>query len=284
MNTTNDALRSILQKAQDGHKVEDGDFYDPEGFLRCGKCHDRRETLAQFPGEPEPRKVPCVCKCRQEAVEAEAKQKELEETVSRLRGISLMDERLVTATFDSFIVKEKNAKCHRLLMSYADRFDEMLAKSQGLILYGSVGTGKTFGAACIANRLLDNGISVVMTSFVKLIDELRRFDDDATTTINRMMKTKLLIIDDLGAERDTSFALEKVYDIIDTRYRTRLPMILTTNMNVADMLNEDDPRYARIYDRIFEMCVPIPFEGVSWRKIEAAKRNDKMRAFMEGSG
>ncbi len=284
MNATNDALRSILQKAQDGHKVEDGDFYDPEGFLRCGKCHDRRETLVQFPGENEPRKVPCVCKCRQEAAEAEAKQKELEETVSRLRGISLMDERLVTATFDAFIVKEKNAKCHRLLKSYADRFDEMLVKSQGLILYGSVGTGKTFGAACIANQLLDNGISVVMTSFVKLIDELRRFDDDATATVNRMMKTKLLIIDDLGAERDTSFALEKVYDIIDTRYRTKLPMILTTNMNVTDMLNEDDPRYARIYDRIFEMCVPIPFEGVSWRKIEAAKRNDKMRAFMEGSG
>lgn len=282
MNSVADTLAGVIQKAQEGHTVEPGDFYDDEGYLVCGKCGDRRETIVQFPGDEAPRKVPSMCKCRWEAREEERKRIELEETIKRVREFSLMDERLQNATFDNFIVKEKNAKCHRLLKSYADRFDEMYEKSQGLILYGSVGTGKTFGAACIANQLLSQGTSVVMTSFVKLIDELRGFDEDADRKIQRMMRVKLLIIDDLGAERDTSFALEKVYNIIDARYRSKKPLILTTNLNMVDMLNEDDVRYSRIYDRIFEMCIPIPFEGISWRKAEAAKRNDRMREFMEG--
>ena len=282
MNMVNDVLSGIVQNARTGHHAEPGDYIDDEGFLVCGKCNTRREYLIKLPGDEGEQKVPSLCKCRQEAIEEEERKRKLDEEIKRLRDLSLMDERLETATFDNFIVKDKNAKCHRLLKSYADRFDEMLEKSQGLILYGSVGTGKTYGAACIANQLLNSGISVVMTSFVKLIDGTRSFDEEAERKIQRMMRVKLLIIDDLGAERDTSFALEKVYSIIDARYRSKLPLILTTNLNMADMLNEEDVRYARIYDRIFEMCVPIPFEGISWRKAEAAKRNDRMRSFMEG--
>lgn len=281
MNSLESASSSIIQKAQEGHRVEPGDFYDDKGLLICGNCKTPRESIIQFPGDDAPRKVPSMCKCRLEARETEQKRRRLEETIKHMREFSLMDERLQNATFDNFVIKEKNAKCHRLLKNYADRFDEMYEKSQGLILYGSVGTGKTFGAACIANQLLQAGTSVVMTSFVKLVDELRGFDEDVDRKIKRIMNVKLLIIDDLGAERDTSFALEKVYNIVDARYRSKRPIILTTNLNMVDMLSEDDVRYSRIYDRIFEMCIPIPFEGISWRKAEAAKRNDRMREFME---
>ena len=78
--------------------------------------------------------------------------------IAHLRDVSLMDSRLRNATFSNFIIKERNAKCHRLLKSYADRFDQMAEKSQGLLLDGSVGTGKTYGAACIATQLLDRGV------------------------------------------------------------------------------------------------------------------------------
>ena len=67
---------------------------------------------------------------------------------------------------------------------------------------------------------------------------------------------KLLIIDDLGAERGTDYALEKVYNIIDSRYLSGKPLILTTNMTLKDMQESEDIRYRRIYDRIFEMCFP----------------------------
>ncbi len=282
MTGTNDVLQSIIQRAQAGFKKEPEDYVDEEGFLVCGRCGTRRESVVTFPGEDSPHKVPSMCKCRCEAKKAEEERIALEDEIKRLRSMSLMDERMANATFSRFIEKEQNAKCHKLLKSYADRFDEMMKKNQGLILFGSVGTGKTFGAACIANQLLDQGVSVVMTSFVKLIDNARRDSDESAAMLRRMNKVKLLIIDDLGAERDTSFALERVYDIIDARYRAKLPLILTTNLTMNDMLNETDVRYSRVYDRIFEMCIPIPFEGVSWRKIEAAARNDRMRAFMEG--
>ena len=97
-----------------------------------------------------------------------------------------------------------------------------------------------------------------------------------------MNSAKLLIIDDLGAERSTDFALEKVYNIIDSRYRAGLPMILTTNLTLKEMKEATDIRYSRIYDRIFEVCYPMEFTGPSWRKVEASRRFEEMRQFLEG--
>lgn len=92
---------------------------------------------------------------------------------------------------------------------------------------------------------------------------------------------KLVIIDDLGTERNTEYALEKVYNIIDSRYRTGKPLILTTNMTVREMQETTDIRYKRIYDRIFEMCYPVRMSGRSWREKEAENRFDKMKKLME---
>lgn len=58
-------------------------------------------------------------------------------------------------------------------------------------------------------------------------------------------------------------------------------MIVTTNLTLNDMMDEQDMRYKRIYDRIFEACYPMQFTGPSWRQMEAANRFDKMQKFME---
>ena len=84
------------------------------------------------------------------------------------------------------------------------------------------------------------------------------------------------------AHRMQDFALEKVYNIVDSRYRARLPMILTTNLELSDMQRASDIRYSRIYDRIFEVCYPVRFTGSSFRKLEAKKRFDEMKSFLEG--
>ena len=145
-----------------------------------------------------------------------------------------------------------------------------------------MGTGKTFAAACIANYLLERRIPVVMTSFVKLLDSMKSFRDEDESLIVRLNKAKLLVIDDLGAERDTDFALEKVYNVVDSRYRAKRPIILTTNLSMEEMKENLDIRYTRIYDRIFEMCYPMQFKGLSWRKGEAARRYNDMKSFLEG--
>lgn len=156
----------------------------------------------------------------------------------------------------------------------------MYQESQGIIFYGPVGTGKSFTAACIANNLLDNQTSVIMTSFVKILQNIQNQDEAAY--IAMLNTAKLLILDDLGTERNTDFALEKVYNIIDSRSRSTKPMILTTNLSLEDMMNVQDIRYKRIYDRIFETCFPVEISGESFRRIAAEQRFDKMAKFMEG--
>ena len=132
-----------------------------------------------------------------------------------------------------------------------------------------------------ANELLDRRTSVVMTSFIKILKEVGTFDDD-NGKIEKMNQSKLLIIDDLGAERGTDYSLERVYDIIDSRYRSNKPIILTTNLTMEQMKNCEDIRYNRIYDRIFEMCYPVKVSGLSWRKREAASRYAATKQILEG--
>ena len=77
------------------------------------------------------------------------------------------------------------------------------------------------------------------------------------------------IIDDLGVERSTEYAMEQMFFVIDSRYRSRRPMIITTNLKLAELKNPPDLAHARIYDRILERCAPILFAGKNFREENA---------------
>ena len=69
-------------------------------------------------------------------------------------------------------------------------------------------------------------------------------------------------------------ALEQIYNIIDSRYRSRKPLIVTTNLTLTELKNPQDTAHARIYDRLLELCTPIACTGPSMRKdIGQAKLN-----------
>lgn len=289
------ALGGLMAQAQRAGQPENGDYYDSEGFLVCGKCHTRRQVevnmpdLKAVPFDPKKKvrvKMPVSCRCQAERRYQEEQMLQQDKDMRAMEALkrqSLMDERLRDVSFDSFRKTNDNAYNLKLCLRYANHFDEMLAKNQGLLFYGGVGTGKTFAAACIANHLLNQRIPVIMTSFVKLLESMQGFSEDDSALIARLNRAKLLIIDDLGAERSTDYALEKVYDIVDSRYRAKLPIILTTNLSMTELKESTDIRYTRIYDRIFEMCYPMQFKGQSWRKVEAARRFDAMKNFLEGN-
>ena len=289
------ALGGLMAQAQRAGQPENGDYYDSEGFLVCGKCHTRRQVevnmpdLKAVPFDPKKKvrvKMPVSCRCRAERRYQEEQMLQQDKDMRAMEALkrqSLMDERLRDVSFDSFRKTNDNAYNMKLCLRYANHFDEMLAKNQGLLFYGGVGTGKTFAAACIANHLLNQRIPVIMTSFVKLLESMQGFSEDDSALIARLNRAKLLIIDDLGAERSTDYALEKVYDIVDSRYRAKLPIILTTNLSMTELKESTNIRYTRIYDRIFEMCYPMQFKGQSWRKVEAARRFDAMKNFLEGN-
>lgn len=279
-----DFIEPIIRNAVRNQKVNPDDTVDENGFLICGKCRTPKQKNVEFCGEM--RKVPVLCKCGEAEVQEEKNRKakmEMEMEVDKLKKASLMDEKFRESTFASYQQNKHNARNFRLCKRYADGFDEMLAKNQGLLMYGDVGTGKSFAAACIGNQLLASCTSVVMTSFVVLLGLGQGFNgENEDKYIWRLNRAKLLIIDDLGAERSTDYALEKVYKVIDSRCRTNLPMILTTNLTLAEMQSATDTRYKRIYDRILEVCYPMEFSGTSWRERNAFNRFETMRDFLEG--
>ena len=220
-------LTPVIAAAERNHPPRDGDYLDDEGFLVCGKCHTRKQCELPIPaglfGQAEgTRKFPTLCACRQAEIEQEKRERQAQDEmrlVQDLKRNSLMDNAFREATFDNYRVDKDNDRNLKLCKRYAERFDEMLKKNMGLMFYGDVGTGKSFSAACIANHLLDRRISVVMTSFIKLLDAMQNFGNDNDAMIRKMNRAKLLIIDDLGAERGTDFALENVYHVIDSRVR-----------------------------------------------------------------
>lgn len=280
------AMMDMVKRAGDAYPEDTHDYKDENGVIICGFCHTPRETLQEFNFGGVKRIIHCpvLCKCRRAKDDLKRQQiadMQAAAALQELRSQSLMDDRLANATFSTFRITENNEKPFRYCKRYVERFDEMKSTNQGLLLHGPVGTGKSFAAACIANELLSKGVSVVMTSFVKLIERFSGFDDDTQYLIDLLNKASLLIIDDLGAERATDFSLEKVYNVIDSRYRAKLPMILTTNVTLPEMKNTTDIRYQRIYDRVFENCFPIQFSGPSWRRKEASSRFNTMKKMLE---
>lgn len=280
-----DFMAPVINNARKNAVVNPEDFKDSDGLLVCGKCGKRKQKLITLTrnGAEVPMVVPVMCKCKSDAYKQQKARDEQEkemEAISKLRKESLMDSKFRSISFKNFILNQYNEKCFRLCKRYATAFDKMMEKNMGLLMYGGVGTGKTFAAACIANYLLDQKIPVVMISFIKLLEMLEKNADN--DIIQNLQSAKLLVLDDLGAERRTSYALEKVYNIIDARYRSKLPVILTTNLTMDEMMDAESMQYERIYDRIFEMCYPLEFKGMSWRKKAAFAKSNEMEKFLNG--
>ena len=97
----------------------------------------------------------------------------------------------------------KNPKMSEVMKNYVDNFPEFKKDGKGLLLYGPVGTGKTYLAACVANALIDKDYSVLMTNFASLVNQLQGTFDGKQEYINSLNRYSLLIIDDLGTERKT---------------------------------------------------------------------------------
>ena len=277
-----DFMAPVINNARKNAVVNPEDFKDSDGLLVCGKCGKRKQKLITLTrnGAEVPMVVPVMCKCKSDAYKQQKARDEEMEAISKLRKDSLMDSRFRSISFKNFVLNQYNEKCFRLCKRYATAFDKMMEKNMGLLMYGGVGTGKTFAAACIANYLLDQKIPVVMISFIKLLEMLEKNTDN--DIIQNLQSAKLLVLDDLGAERRTSYALEKVYNIIDARYRSKLPVILTTNLTMDEMMDAESMQYERIYDRIFEMCYPLEFKGMSWRKKAAFAKSNEMEKFLNG--
>lgn len=285
MNDWSPIVAAVAKIGLKNSPAEEGDYEREDGILMCGKCHTPRRKYIDVMGRQV--LVPIPCQCRKDADEAkqleEKRQKDFE-AVQDLKKGSLIDSKFKDCTFATCKVVPDNIKQVRLCKSYADRFEQMLEKNQGLLLYGNVGTGKSYLSACIANSIMERLHSVCATSTVKIMDLARDFNaKEALANLEaKMMKADLLILDDLGAESESTYAKEIVYRVIDDRYRTQKPMVITTNLTLKQIAQCLDLNKKRVYDRILEVCYPMQFDGKSFRQIEAQNRYSEMRQLLEG--
>ena len=258
--------------------ADPGDYIGEDGLLHCGVCHAKKECIFPLNG----RYVPCICQCQKDEIAREEAEKERQRELNRVRELasySLVDQRFRESTFDRFVATTpQDRRILRMCRNYVEHWDEMLAQNAGLIFYGSPGTGKTFAASCIANALMQRRVPVLVTSIVRLTANM--FGDDLNELLHRMNTALLLVLDDFGAERDTPTKAEQVFSVIDARYVSKKPMVITTNL--TDFKTETDVRRKRVYDRIFEICAPIKMDGESKRRTEGQKRRESIRSILEG--
>ena len=262
-----ESLGEIIAGMLLGRKAEisDGDYCSTEDkLLYCGKCRTGKECRVEISGETFT--VPCLCKCGED--EWIRKEKNWQEEQRRIRienlrvsGIS--DDSLRDVRFEDSDGCENIQKCH----AFVDHWDEIKEQNTGLLMSGPVGTGKTYAAACIANALIDRGVPVLMTNFPAILSTSKF---EMNELVRKAMEYDLIIVDDLGVERDTEYSSETVYQFIDACYRRKKPMIVTTNLSLKDLRVQEGLRYKRIYDRVLQMCVPMLFTGES-RRVEIRK-------------
>lgn len=162
----------------------------------------------------------------------------------------------------------------RIAEEYVANWQKMKKNHMGYLFWGPVGTGKSYLAACIANALLEQEATVKMTNFNTILNDLFAAEDK-TEYIRVLNGYELLIIDDLGVERSSEYALENIFSVIDWRCRLEKPLIITTNLPLVQLKQETKIEKKRIYDRILERCIPVKIDGVSRRE---AMANDNMQS------
>ena len=162
-------------------------------------------------------------------------------------------EMLKRMTFDSFNVRGNNPSAgQRASIEAALQAAINFAEDPDgwLTLFGETGVGKTHLAVAIAERRIRQGKPVFFVFVPELLDYLRyTFTPDSRVSYDRIFdevkNTSLLILDDLGQEHSSSWAYEKLYQIVVHRHNSRLPTVITSMM---DFTEERGPIGSRVQD------------------------------------
>ena len=261
-------------------RLEPGDYTGEDGLLYCGKCRTPKQFRMEAP-PLEGRLLPHPCRCEQERLDREAAEQEARrhhQAVADLKRRGFTDPAMRGWTFAN-----DNGKCPQMKHAhfYVENWTAMQEENIGYLLWGGVGTGKSYFAGCIANALMEQEVAVRMTNFALILNDLTASFEGRNEYIARLCRAPLLILDDFGMERGTEYGLEQVYNVVDSRYRSRRPLIVTTNLSLQDLQHPQDTAHARIYDRLLEMCAPIRFSGENFRRATAQDKLARLKNLME---
>lgn len=272
-------MEILVKRAELSNNIVDGDYVGEDNLYYCGKCRTRKQTVVDLFGKQ--RIVPCVCKCKADAMKAEEearKQREFYDRVMRMRNTGFPEKAMTEWTFAND--DGTNPKLTTAMKNYVEHFRTFREEGKGLLLFGTVGTGKTYLAACVANALISKGIPCLVTNFARIANEVQGTFEGKQEYYDNLNAFPLLVIDDLSAERKTEYMQEIVFNVIDSRYRAGLPLIVTTNLTREELMNPADLTYQRIFSRLFEMCTPIEVAGKDRRQKALRQDIGKMKSLL----
>lgn len=255
-------ITQLSENCRAARPVIESDYTDENGLLICGKCHTPCQTDVTFFGNK--LRVYCACKCVMEEYEREKAERaalDVRRQAEQMRQEGFYDRAYLGMTF------ERDDRPEHTLSKAARHYVENFAptaEQHGVLFTGNVGTGKTFYACCIANAVIDRGYTAWVTTLQPLIRALYDYDS-ANKTIDRIRKVDLLVLDDLGATAQNDYTMDRLFEIVDARYRSGKPMIVTTNLNPDEARNMN-LGMRRIFDRLTQRCKSVVVDGESRRK------------------
>ncbi len=277
-----DLMDSFFDQIEVRKEPREGEYLGEDGLLYCEKCHTPIQCRKQFLGKM--RTLPCTCRCRQEEMKRQKEEAEAREQmmkIQRLKSTGIQERHLLDWRFDA----AEDNETIRWAKNYVANWKRVRAENLGLLLWGDVGTGKSFAAACIANALLEQAVPVLMTNFSKILNQMgAMYTEERYQYIASFNHYPLLIIDDLGIERSTEYAKEQVYAVIDERYKANLPLIITTNLTINQIRNPENVADARIYSRVLEMCTPIQVKGNDRRQTTSREKQERVKTVLFQDG
>ncbi len=251
---------------------------ETEGYT-CEHCNKYIAAITvEVPQLRIKNKILPTCECvveREEAKIREAQNFAKKREIEKLFSISNLGERFSKSTFESFLDRNGSETAYKVAVKYVKTFKEWNGES--LMLWGEPGNGKTHLAAAIVNELSKKGYIVVFQSVPELLQRIRSTfnsenKENETQIMRALLECDLLILDDIGAEKTTEWVEEKLFNIIDGRYRKELPTLYTSNLEPKELKHQVGKRS---YDRMVETSLTVKNEAASYRREIAKQRLQK---------
>jgi len=186
-------------------------------------------------------------------------------TDERLR-FARIPERYAAKSLDSFKIDSPDRKRREMLKALVDaartyvRGFHLREEMKGLMFRGGTGAGKTHLAIGILHEVIANGYTGMYCNVTELLARLRStYEEGAeeaeSEVIEEYLECDLLVLDDLGNESTSAWVLDRLYLLINCRYESFKPVIVTTNCDENELAQKVGPRIA---SRLYEMCGKFP--------------------------